>query len=335
MAKYLVIVESPKKAQKIQSFLGKGYEVLASYGHVSDLPEKKISVNIKKDFTPTYEVMPDKKQLMNSIISKAKKVDEVILFADPDREGEAIAAHIANSLPANTTYTRAKAYSITKPAVLDAIAKRGQIDLSLFDAYEARRILDRLVGYRASYPVKQATGGPSAGRVQSAALRFLAEREKEIQAFIPQKYWDITAELITQKFEKIIAKIKIPDKLEITSEKQAQEICDTLKKEQILVSLFEKRNESVKPYAPFTTSTLQQSASSFLGWSPKKTMKVAQSLYETGLITYMRSDSRHIIPEVVDQIRSVITGYGSKYLPGKQLVYAVLKGAQEAHEAVR
>lgn len=333
----LIIIESPGKIHSYNKYLGKEYKIVASYGHIFDLPVKKISIDIKHDFEPTFEVMSDKKDTFNQIKKLADKAEIIYVMTDPDREGSGIGWNIAEHLSKSAIIKRAKTQEITKNSIIKAIDNACDMDVEkpLVDAFLARRILDRLVGYRASYPVKQATGGPSAGRVQSAALRFLAEREKEIQSFIPKKYWDITAELVTQKLEKIIAKIKIPDKLEITSEKQAQEICDTLKKDQIVVSLFEKRNESVKPYAPFTTSTLQQSASSFLGWSPKKTMQVAQSLYEASFITYMRTDSRHIVPEVVDQIRSVVTGYGSKYLPGKKLVYASGKLSQEAHEAIR
>ena len=197
MAKYLVIVESPEKAKKIGAYLGKEYKVMASVGHVIDLPSKGLNVDIKKDFTPKYGVMPGKEDVVSAIVAAAKDVDLVYLMSDPDREGEAIAWHLSKQLPAGKKFKRAKTNSITKQAIVDAIANASDIDYELVDSYETRRILDRLVGYKCSFITTSATGGKSAGRVQSAALRVLAEREKEIQSFVPQEYWDIHAELLT------------------------------------------------------------------------------------------------------------------------------------------
>ena len=213
MAKNLVIVESPNKIKKIKACLGPGYEVIASKGHIADLPPKKIGVDIKKDFTPTYEILDGKESVVNFIISKAKKADTVYLATDLDREGSAISFHIANYLPPGTNIKRIVFNSITKDAIQKALAAAGSIDMDQVAAYEARRILDRLVGWKCSYPVYKATGGPSSGRVQSATLRFLSDREKEIKAFVPIKYWEITAEIITKKYEKIIATLVVPDKL--------------------------------------------------------------------------------------------------------------------------
>jgi beta-lactamase class D/5S rRNA maturation endonuclease (ribonuclease M5) len=203
MPKYLVIVESPEKSKKIGLYLGKDYKVLASVGHVIDLPAKGLNVNIKKDFTPTYDIMPGKEAVVQSIVSAAKEVDIVYLMSDPDREGEAIAFHLSKKLPAGKPFKRAKTNSITKQSVMDAIANATDIDYELVDSYETRRILDRIVGYKCSFITTSATGGKSAGRVQSAALRVLAEREKEIQSFKPEEYWDITCDLMTKDKEKI------------------------------------------------------------------------------------------------------------------------------------
>jgi DNA topoisomerase I len=337
MAKFLVIQESFTKSKKTKAYLGKDYNCMASVGHVIDLPAKKISVDIKNNFTPSYEVMPDKKKVLNDILKAAKKVDTVYLMSDPDREGEAIAWHISTHLPAGTKFKRAKTNSITKKAVKDAIDNAADIDMDLVDAYEARRILDRLCGYKCSFLVKQATGGASAGRTQSSGLRILAEREKEIKSFIPVIYWPVETELLTDKHEKIIALIKTPKPLDISTKKEAEEIINTLKTKDILVSKYDVKTEKAKPYAPFTTSTLQQSASSFLGFSPDRTMKAAQKLYEVGAITYHRTDSVSIVSNFVDSTVDYIkNNYKKDYLPSKKNFYkAKSKNAQEAHEAIR
>jgi len=333
--KNLVIVESPNKVKKIKSFLGDKFEVVASVGHIRDLPTKGLGVNLKKDFEPTYEVYPDKKDIVKKIISAAKKADIVYLMMDADREGHGISYHIASLLPKNTKYKRAVSYSITKSEVKRAIEEAGEIDMDLVNAYECRRILDRLVGYRTSFITKQATGGSSAGRVQSAALRILTEREKEIKAFVPQEYWSIDVELLTDKYEKILAKIKIPKELDIKTKEQADKICDAIKKGPVKVSKFEKKEHSVKPYGPFKTSTMTQTAGSILGWKADKTMRVAQDIYTDGLCTYHRTDSTFIVPEFVAQIRNQVEGYGDGYLPNKPNLYSSSKNAQEAHEACR
>ncbi len=336
MAKYLVIVESPKKTGYIKKFLGKDYEVIASVGHIADLPKKKISVSIKDDFKPTYEVNPDKKDIVKKIKEKAKKAEIVYLMSDPDREGEAISWHISNYIPKGTTIKRAVTGSITKQAVQDAIKNAGDIDMDMVHSYECRRILDRLAGYKASYPVTQATGGPSAGRVQSAALRILAEREKEIQSFIPQEYWPIDAELERKNGDRVTATIKVPKPLDIKTGCDANEIIDVLKKEKWTVSKYDTKEKSNRAYAPFTTSTLYQAASAIMGWGSKKTAGVAQSLYESGSITYIRSDSTFIVPEFLDGIRcSIPAKYGNNYLSSNKNVFSNKSSAQEAHEAIR
>ncbi len=336
MPKYLVIVESPKKTGYIKKYLGKDYEVIASYGHIADLPKKKLSVDIKKDFEPTYAVNSDKKDVVKKIKEKAAKADTVYLMADMDREGEAIAWHISRQLPKSTKIKRAVTGSITKQAVKDAISNAGDLDMDMVHSYECRRILDRLCGYKASFPVQQATGGKSAGRVQSAALRILAEREKEIQSFIPQEYWPIEVDLERKNGDRVTATIKVPKPLDIKTGDEANAILDVLKQEKWAVSKYETKEKSTRAYPPFTTSTLYQSASSILGWGSKKTAGVAQSLYEQGSITYIRSDSTYIIPEMVSAMRSTIpVKYGNQYLPAKSNVFSNKKNAQEAHEAIR
>ena len=337
MAKYLVIVESPSKATKIGQYLGKDYYVMASKGHVIDLPAKGLNVDIKKNFEPHYEIMEDKVDTVAKIVSEAKKAEIVYLMSDPDREGEAIAFHISNHLPKNTVFKRATTNSITKEAVKKAIDEASDINIPLVDSYEARRILDRLVGYKCSYLTQSATGGKSAGRVQSAALRALSDREKEIKAFVPQEYWDINAEVLTQKKDKILTRLTKPEKMEVSNEEKANTIVSYLTKKTASVSKYETKEVPSSPYAPFTTSTLQQTAATVLGWSQDKTMSVAQALYENSFITYMRTDSPYIEPATIAGLRTEIQGrFGPKYLPDKTNYYAPKsKNAQEAHEAIR
>ena len=309
---------------------------MASAGHIADLPKKKISVNIKKDFEPTYEVNSDKKDVVKKIKEKAAKAETVYLMSDLDREGEFIAWHISNYLPKGTNIKRAVAGSITKKAVEDAIKNAGEIDMDLVNSAETRRILDRITGYKASFPVTQATGGPSAGRVQSAALRILAEREKEIQGFIPQEYWPIEVELERKNGDRVVANIKVPKPLDIKTGDMANKIIEVLKKEKWNVSKYETKEKSSRAYPPFTTSSLYQAASSILGWGSKRTAQVAQQLYEQGSITYIRSDSTFIVPDFVQAMRSTIpTKYGGDYLPNKVNIFSNKASAQEAHEAIR
>ena len=336
MHKYLVIVESPEKAKKIGTYLGKDYKVMASVGHVIDLPAKGLNVDIKKNFTPKYGVMPGKEDVVKSIISAAKNVDIVYLMGDPDREGEAISWHLSKQLPKGTAYKRAKTNSITKQAITDAIANATDIDYDLVDSYETRRILDRLCGYKCSFITTSATGGKSAGRVQSAALRVLADREKEIKAFVPQEYWEILVELSTAQQEKISAHIVKPDKMDIKTQEQADKIVLALKNQKLQVTKYDAKEVYLSARAPFTTSTLQQTAASLFGWDQDRTMRIAQSLYEDGHITYMRTDSVTIIPNVISDIRNFIkANYKSEYLPATVNFYANKAAAQAAHEAIR
>ena len=334
--KYLVILESPGKVAKVQSYLGKDYKVVASYGHCIDLPKKKLSINIKKDFQPTYEIYPEKKDKIDEIIKLSKSAQIVFLMTDEDREGEAISYHISNVLPKNTNYKRAKTNSITKVAVEDAIKNAGQIDYDLVNSYETRRILDRLVGYKCSYVTTSATGGKSAGRVQSAALRVLAEREKEIQKFVPVEYWEIGADFIINSAQKLSAKLVEPDKLTITNQQASDVIVAAIQNQMFMVSKYEKKEVASAPKAPFTTSTLQQTAASVLGWDQDRTMRIAQKLYEDGHITYMRTDSVSLVPAFISSMRTYIqNNYKSEYLPKTVVAYANKAAAQAAHEAIR
>ena len=336
MSKYLVVVESPNKVKKIKSFLGKDFDCCASVGHIMDLPSKGLNVDIKKDFKPTYAIMPGKKSVVDIIKKKASKVDLVYLMMDLDREGSGIAFHIASILPKKIPYKRAITNSITKKAVQEAIADAGDIDIDMVNSFEARRILDRICGYKVSFPTQQATGGKSAGRVQSAALRILAEREKEIQSFIPQEYWPIEVDLEKSNGEKVTATIKVPKPLDIKTGDEANAILDVLKKGKWTVSKYETKEKSTRAYPPFTTSTLYQSASSILGWGSKRTAQVAQQLYEQGKCTYIRSDSIFIVPEFVSEMRdSIPDKYGNDYLPAKTNMFSNKANAQEAHEAIR
>lgn len=335
--KYLFIIESPGKQKKIQNYLGKEYKVIATKGHISDLPKKKLGINIRKNFEAVYEVYPEKKNLVKEIKELAKKADIVYLAMDLDREGAVIAQRVIDILPPKTVIKRVRYNAITKKEILEAIANATNcLDIDLVYSAETRRFLDRLVGYKCSYITKQATGGKSAGRVQSAALRIIAEREKEIKSFIPKEYWPIEALLENEKGEQLVAKIKTPNKLKITNKKQAEEICKCLKNKDIIVSKYEKKQVSSKPYPPFTTSTMYQSASAIFGWGSKKTAKIAQQVYENSWCTYIRSDSTFIVPEFVNDIRNEIPSkYGKKYLPEKRHFYSNKKNAQEAHEAIR
>ena len=352
MAKSLVIVESPAKAKTINKYLGANFTVKASVGHVKDLPEKKLGVDIEHDFTPEYVVIDGKSKVIDDLKNAAKHADAVYLAPDPDREGEAISWHIAEELKSAKDMTpniyRVMFNEITKKGITDAMQHPGQIDTNRVDAQQARRILDRLVGYKIS-PIlwKKVQKGLSAGRVQSVALRIICEREKEIAAFVTEEYWSITARLAAKKppiFDAKLLKIG-KKKAAIANQEQAMAIVADVKNAQFIVESVTKKETKRNPVAPFTTSTLQQEAARKLRFSSKKTMSVAQKLYEgidlgkegpVGLITYMRTDSTRLSDEAVSEARQYIgEKFGGDYLPSKPQVYKTQKAAQEAHEAVR
>lgn len=345
----LLVVESPAKAKTINKYLGKNYKVLASMGHIRQLPKKDGSVDVNDDFKIKYEISPKSTKAVKELVDAAKGCDKLYLAPDPDREGEAIAWHVLEVLKQkkavnkDTPVERVVFNAITKNAVEEAIKNPRQIDMDLVNAQQARVALDYLVGFTLS-PVlwRKLPGSKSAGRVQSVALRLICDREEEIEKFKKQEYWTIDADLLTDKKEKLTANLvsvdgKKLDKFAIKNEKEAKEIQSILETKKYKVSSIEKKQTKKNPYAPFTTSTLQQEASKKLGFSASKTMSVAQKLYENGLITYMRTDGVYTAPEAINAARNFIKNkYGEKYLPAKAIVYQnKVKNAQEAHEAIR
>ena len=380
--KSLVIVESPAKAKTINKYLGPGFEVKASMGHVRDLPSKGLNVDIENEFEPTYDIMPGKKRTVSSLKAAAKKCDKLYLATDLDREGEAIAWHLAQILgvPEEKTY-RVIFNAITQSAIKRAFAEPGKLDGDKVMAQQARRILDRIVGYQISPLLwKKVTRGLSAGRVQSVAVRLAVEKERQIRAFEAVEYWLIPAVFTadfpsgyTQQWQDFLgspgANGKGPtvaeqnkwlsehnafkaelcevagEKFRASNKEQAESVFDALNQAKFKVTDVQKRESTSRPSAPFITSTLQQAAANQLGFATKRTMRVAQQLYEgidlgsmgfLGLITYMRTDSTHLSPEALDEARKYIrVNFGEDYVPEKANTYASKKGAQQAHEAIR
>ncbi len=349
MPKSLVIVESPAKAKTINKFLGSQYTVKASMGHVRDLPKSDLGVDEKKDFKPTYEILPSRKKAVGEIRKAAERVSTVYLATDPDREGEAIGWHLAQVLKANGgRIRRVLLHEITKKAVLSAFENPGKVDINKVNAQQARRILDRLVGYKISPLLwDKVRRGLSAGRVQSVALRIICERERAILAFKPEEYWSLTAHLNAASppaFEARLAQ-KNGEKIVPHSDAETQQVLRDLKGAAFRVAKVAQREKKRNPQPPFITSSLQQEASKKLGFSVRKTMMVAQRLYEgldlgelgtVGLITYMRTDSPRVSDEALTAVREYVGArHGAEFLPDKPNVYAVRKAAQEAHEAIR
>lgn len=349
--KYLVIVESPAKAKTIQKVLGKNYEIKASYGHIRDFPKKILGIDVHNQYEPVYEVIPEKKKVVDELNKAAKQADEILLAPDPDREGEAIAWHIKSVLEnvKNKKIQRIVFNEITKTAIEEAVKNPRDIDESKVEAQKARQILDRVVGYKIS-PVlweKTRNYNLSAGRVQSVAVRLICEREEEIEAFNPEEYWTITATLEKEnkKFEAELTKYK-GKKAEIKNQSEAEEIVKYVKKSEIIADNIATKNTKRNPQPPFITSTLQRDASSRLGYGVSKTMQVAQKLYEgielggeghVGLITYMRTDSTRISDEAQEAAKDfVLNEYGKEYYPKEARVYVKKgKNVQDAHEAIR
>lgn len=353
----LVIVESPAKAKTINKYLGNDFKVIASFGHIRDLPSKDGSVLPDKDFSMKYTISDKAKKYVTEIVNQAKSADEIYLATDPDREGESISWHIVEVLKTkkiitdDTKFKRVAFNEITKKAVLAAIESPRKVDINLVNAQQARRALDYLVGFTLSPLLwRKLPGCRSAGRVQSVALRLICEREEEIERFISQEYWDILLDLKNKDNEKFSAKLSHIDgekleKFSITKEAEALEIEKRLKGQNFTVGKITKKQQKRAPAAPFITSSLQQEASRKLGFTSKKTMQIAQKLYEgidiggetVGLITYMRTDGVTLAQDAINSIRSLIDAkYGDKYLPSDPRVYkSKSKNAQEAHEAIR
>src|SRR5215212_4419526 len=370
MAKNLVIVESPAKAKTINKYLGKDYLVKASIGHIKDLPSKGLGVDVEHNFEPTYELIPDSKKRNNKKIvaelkKAAKEADAIYLAADPDREGEAICQHLAEEIvpkrPAKPAY-RVMFNEITKRAVNAAFEHPRQIDGNLVDAQQARRVLDRLVGYKVSPLLCRTIGGRlSAGRVQSVALRMVVEREREIEQFVKTEYWTIGANLrakLPPAFDARLFKVEEQtvktsgfdqdlkkNEILIKDQTQADEIVAEAQQQSFVVTDVTTKERKRNPVPPFITSKLQQEAARKLGFAVKKTMMLAQKLYEgvelgaegsVGLITYMRTDSTRVSDTALGEVRDFIgTQYGASYMPEKAVHYRSKKGAQDAHEAIR
>jgi DNA topoisomerase-1 len=351
MPRTLLIVESPAKAKTIGRYLGEGYQVKASVGHVRDLPSKTLSVDIEHGFAPVYEVSPGKKAVLDDIRAAGRSADRIYLATDPDREGEAIAWHVAEAAglaPAKTQ--RIVFHQVTKDAVQHALTEARELDRDLIDAQQARRVLDRLVGYQISPLLSKTMHKPlSAGRVQSVALRLVVEREREIRAFVPVEYWSLEAELrrragAREVFRARLIKIKGED-AELRARPDVDQILAALEGAEYTVHEVQAGERRRRPQPPFITSTLQAAASGRLHYSPKQTMMLAQQLYEgievdgapVGLITYMRTDSTQVAPEAQQEARAYIgERYGKEYLPGQAPQYRTKSAlAQEAHEAIR
>nr|MDA8166096.1 type I DNA topoisomerase [Desulfobacteraceae bacterium] len=349
MPKSLIIVESPAKARTLQRYLGKNYEVKASVGHIRDLPVNRLGVDIEHDFAPQYVTIRGKAKIINELKSAAQKADEIYLAPDPDREGEAIAWHIAETLRGSKKpLHRALFHELTKKAILLAIENASDLNRNLFEAQQTRRILDRLVGYQLSPLLwDKVRRGLSAGRVQSVAVRMICDREREIKAFVSEEYWSIGVRLQGAAPPPFVAQLDRigSQKLQVATEAEAAELAASLKKESYTVAKVEKKEKRRNPAPPFITSTLQQEASRKLRFSAKKTMTLAQRLYEgielgdegpTGLITYMRTDSTRLSDEAVASVRQYIERVnGPEFLPATPNLYKTGKGAQDAHEAIR
>lgn len=364
MVKSLIIVESPTKIKTLKKFLGSNFEFESSLGHVRDLPEREFGIDIENDFEPKYTIMPDKEQVIAKLKKAAKSADIVYLSPDPDREGEAIAWHIMQILPEDTNIKRVSFNAITKDAVQKALHEPREIDLAMVNAQQARRLLDRIVGYKIS-PIlnRRIQRGKdsfvSAGRVQSVALKLVVDREKEIQAFKPVEYWNLGAIFKTEEEEKQFRAhlhsvdgkkiekepIEGKDVMLIPNKETADSIVERMKAGPYTVQNVERKEKRRNPVPPFITSTLQQEASRHHGFSSARTMNIAQGLYEgidlgnegaEGLITYMRTDSVRVAPEAITEVRQFIKEtYGEPFLPAQPKLYATQKSAQDAHEAIR
>lgn len=362
--KSLIIVESPTKIKTLKKFLGEEYIFDSSLGHVRDLPEREFGIDIENDFEPKYAVMSEKEEVIKRLRKQAKESDTVYLAPDPDREGEAIAWHIMELLPENTNVKRVSFNSITKDAVQKALQSPRQIDQSLVNAQQARRMLDRMVGYKIS-PIlnrriqRGKDASVSAGRVQSVALKLVVDREKEIEAFKPVEYWNLGAQFKTPEDDKVFKAslytvdgkrfekeaVEGKDLMLIPNQETAEKVLAMMKHGPFTVQNVERKEKKRNPVPPFITSTLQQEASRHHGFSSSRTMQVAQSLYEgvdlgnegaEGLITYMRTDSVRVAPEAIEEARAfILNTYGKEYLPEQAKQYATQKAAQDAHEAIR
>ncbi|MEA3287124.1 MAG: type I DNA topoisomerase [Candidatus Marinimicrobia bacterium] len=350
MSQNLIIVESPSKASTIRKYLGDEYKVLSTVGHIRDLPRTQLGVDLKEDFKPLYVIIPGKKKNVEALKEAARKATQVFIATDPDREGEAIGWHVTRILKnLNKPTHRVMFFEITKNGVLEGMRNATELDMNLVNAQQARRIIDRLVGFKVSpFLWRVLYSGLSAGRVQSVALRLICERQEAIDRFEPQEYWTIKTEVETEQKHSFSAELQKVDgkKAIILNETVAMALRHELKEETFTISSVEKKRVRRNPRAPFTTSTMQQAAFQKLGFTTKRTMTLAQQLYEgitlqdgetTGLITYMRTDSTRVASSSVETIRAhVLETFGAKYLPAKERQFGKNKGKiQDAHEAIR
>src|SRR5271157_5506705 len=351
MAKALVIVESPAKAKTINKYLGKQFIVKASLGHIKDLPKKNLAVDIEHGFEPDYQIIEGKKKLVAELKAAARKVEEVYLAADPDREGEAICYHLQEELgdkKGGPKIFRVMFNEITKKAVQAAFDKPSRVNVNLVDAQQARRVLDRLVGYKISPLLwDKVRRGLSAGRVQTVALRLIVDREREIRAFQKQEYWTIDVALHAKKPPVLTARLaKLNDETPTVADAAtAVSFVDDLTDAAYIVRSVVTKEKRRNPVPPFITSTLQQESARKLRFSVKRTMMLAQGLYEgkeigneglVGLITYMRTDSTRVSDDALAEVRSFISGtFGAEYVPASPNIYKTKKDAQDAHEAIR
>ncbi len=348
----LVIIESPAKARTLRGYLGGDFEIVASMGHVRDLPRQRLGVSTDSGFKPQYTILPEKRSTIEDLRRIAKKYDTIYLAADPDREGEAICWHLSELLKRDgVKFKRLKFNEITKDAVLGSLKKAGEIDMDLVDAQQARRVMDRLVGYRISpYLWRAISSGLSAGRVQSVALRLVQEREDQIASFVPVEYWPVKArfgqggEEVSTTLVRIAGKRADGDRHAPGSKEEVDLLLPGIRAESWTLSSIERREATLRPLPPFITSTLQQGASSTLGLSPSRTMSLAQELYEgmdiggehSGLITYMRTDSVRIAPEAQQAAREFLeAAFGPGMLPPTPRRFRSSSGSQDAHEAIR
>lgn len=352
MSKNLLIVESPAKSKTLKKFLGPQFDIMATVGHVIDLPKSRMGVDVDDDFKPEYVVIEGKDKVIKELRAAARKAQNIYLAPDPDREGEAIAWHVANSFKQARVKAHVKRIAfnaLTKKAVMEAFDHARDINLDLVNAQQARRILDRIVGYKVSPFLWQTVArGLSAGRVQSVALRIICEREEQVRAFVPQEYWEILVKVANQGGHIFTAKLAKIDGAnpELSNQKAADKVIEELKKVKLTVADVKIGTKKRFPPPPFITSTLQQEAATKLYFAPQKTMRIAQILYEgielktetgsVGLITYMRTDSVRVEPEAISEARQYIKGeFGKKYLPEAPRLFKTSKSAQDAHEAIR
>ncbi len=348
MGKSLLIVESPTKMKTLSKFLGKDFTIKATYGHIKDLPKSKIGVDIEKGFNPHFVLVKGKAKAVDEIKKFSAEADNIYIGSDPDREGEAIAFHVAEVVGKKKNVKRVLFHEITKKGVLDALANPTDLDVSKYDAQKTRRILDRLVGYKISPLLwEKVSYGLSAGRVQSVALRLICDREEEIEGFVKEEYWVVDADLKLPSGERFKATLekKGDEKIKVSSRKEADEIKRAVEGSEFIISAIQIKEKNVLPQPAFITSRLQQEASRKLRFSPKRTMMLAQKLYEgvemgeeglTGLITYMRTDSVRVSAEAVSAARQYIgDSYGKEYLPKTPHIFKNRKSAQDAHEAIR